>query len=84
MPYTSRCARRYGTHVTFANARRVWAAVTRRPTATVRELADDAGLPFGTVGAALRMLRDAGYIEFDPCTGRARRVLVPFIITGGH
>lgn len=82
MPYTSRCAERYGIHVTARTARRVWAAVTQDPQATARELGGELGMPFGLVAAALRMLRDAGYIEFDAASVRARRIVTPFIITG--
>lgn len=82
MPYDTAIAAAYGHHVTLRNARRVWAAVTAHPQATVRELGGELGMPFGTVAAALRLLRDAGYVEFDAASARARRVLIPFIVIG--
>lgn len=80
MPYTSATARRYHNHVTPAVARRVWAAVTRQPCATVVALAADANTTFSIAGAALRLLRDAGYVDFSPKSVRARRVIVPFYV----
>ena len=80
MPYTTATARRYHNHVTPAVARRVWAAVTRDPNATVVRLAADAGTTFSIAGAALRLLRDAGYIDFSPRSIRARRIIMPFYV----
>ena len=58
--------------------RAVWAAVSKQPCASVRELADMAGYSsYGLVGEALRYLRACGYIEFEDHTKRARRVVLP-------
>lgn len=60
------------------NRRRVWAAVSRQPQATVRELAAMSGLKSqGTVRLHLRFLRAAGYIEFQDGAERARRIILP-------
>lgn len=60
-------------------ARRVWAAITRRPQATVRELADELGLSHGHVNDTLAML---GYVEHEAGASRARTVVVPFHTCG--
>jgi DNA-binding transcriptional ArsR family regulator len=60
--------------------RRVWAAVTRTPCATVRQLGAQIGMPYGSVSVALRLLRDAGYVHFEDRAGRARTVIVPFVV----
>jgi predicted ArsR family transcriptional regulator len=62
-----------------ATARRVWAAVTRRPQATVRELADELGLSHDHVNDALAML---GYVEHEAGDSRARTVIVPLHTCG--
>lgn len=59
---------------------RVWAAVTRTPCASVRELACASGLTYGHTSGILRLLRDAGYIDFAPASARARTIVVPFIV----
>jgi SOS-response transcriptional repressor LexA len=59
--------------------RRVWAQVTRTPQASVREMVDAMGLRSTSgVGISLRILREAGYIDYKPGRSRARRVVVPF------
>ena len=68
--------------------RRVWAAISREPQATCRELSEYLNLSSGCVAAALRELRYAGYIRFRKYhTGRT--ILVPFVVqdleaTNGH
>lgn len=57
--------------------RQVWAAVTRQPGAAIREIGEACDLPTITVGRALYDLREAGYVEFDTATSRARAVRVP-------
>lgn len=79
MPYTSPTQRRYKHHLTTPCVRAVWAAVSAAPQATAKELATQTRIPYGRVAAALRMLRDAGYIDFAPCTAHARRIIVPFV-----
>lgn len=74
---------RYGSHMTVARIRDVWAAVSQSPNATVRELADAVGMPYVIVSASLRLLRDAGYIQFEPRAERARTIVIPFITTKG-
>jgi len=59
----------------------IWAALTRRPRASLDELAALSGLPRSTVHDAVYALRDAGYIDFEDGAKRARHVLIPFIIT---
>jgi DNA-binding transcriptional MocR family regulator len=66
----------YGEPIGRAFVRRVWAAVTRTPNASLRELADSLGAQFGNVSRAIKVLRDAGYITIEG--ERARRVLIPF------
>lgn len=83
MPKRSVMHQRYGSHMTLARIRAVWAAVTIRPTTSVRELADALGMPRVNVGASLRLLRDAGYIQFASHSQRARTIVIPFIITKG-
>jgi DNA-binding MarR family transcriptional regulator len=65
--------------LSFRAVRRVWAAVSMTPQATLRELMPVTGLAQGTIGMALRHLQSLGYIDFDPRVARARTVLVPFI-----
>lgn len=62
-----------------ARVRRVWAAVSETPNATVRELGATLDLSPVAVGAALQVLRMAGYIDFAPRSGRARTIIVPFV-----
>lgn len=62
--------------------RRVWAALTRRPQASIRELAASLELSYGHVNDALNVLRDAGYIDGPYGSSRARTVLVPLHIAG--
>jgi DNA-binding MarR family transcriptional regulator len=73
--------RRYGTHLTQRNIRRVWAAVTANPRASKKELGRALRLSYGAVAGTLRFLNDAGYIHFEKSTKRAITVLVPFVIT---
>lgn len=74
---------RYGQHVTTAQARAVWAALTREPRATVERLHIVTGLARRTCYAAIRMLHDTGYIEAEPhLFGQPRRVIVPFYVIG--
>jgi predicted transcriptional regulator len=72
--------RRYGTHLKPRRIRQVWAAVTRNPRASKRELSEELGLSFGAIGGALRFLKDAGYIEFPKGACRAITVVVPFYV----
>lgn len=77
--YTSRMSKRYYGHATTQDIRRVWAAVSAAPQSTLRELASTLGMHFSGVGAALRLLKDAGYIDFPKGTDHARTILIPFI-----
>lgn len=81
MPYTTEIARRYKHHVTIPNVRRVWSAVTETPCAPTRQLGERLGLSYSYCAAALRLLRDAGYIEFELGSFGGRKVVVPFIVT---
>jgi hypothetical protein len=74
--------RLYGAHASDALTRRVWAAVTRTPCATTKALARELGQAnsWSSVAAALRILRDAGYIAFEDGAKNARQVIVPFIV----
>ena len=65
--------------VSFTAARLVWAAVSRRPQATVRDLATEVKLGYSTVAQALLVLRDAGYIEFTPQRCGCRKIIIPFL-----
>lgn len=78
MLYTSRVARKYKTHVTVRDVRRVWQAVTREPQSSTRALGRQLNIAHNRVGAALRMLKDAGYIDFPTGAERARSILIPF------
>lgn len=71
---------RFGTHLRPRQIRRVWAAVTRNPRASKRELSEELGLSFGAIGGALRLLKDAGYINFPKRKSRAITVIVPFFV----
>lgn len=62
-----------------ANIRRVWRAVSARPDASVRELAQSCAVAPSTVRSALQALQHAGYIAQTAHAARARRVLVPFV-----
>lgn len=72
--------RRYGTHLTMRNIRRVWAAITANPRASKREIADDLDLAFSSVGGALRFLKDTGYICSPKGASRAITIVVPFYV----
>lgn len=65
----------YGALMGRATVRRVWAALTVSPNDSTRQLAGKLGMSYGDVGKAIKILRDAGYIQVDGA--RARRVLVP-------
>jgi galactokinase/mevalonate kinase-like predicted kinase len=80
--YSERFTEQYGGYVASATIRRVWAAVTATPRASVRDLAHRERLPVRAVQVALHVLRDAGYIDFAARSCRARTILVPFYITG--
>ena len=71
---------RYGNHLSARNVRRVWAQVSQTPHASQRELARALSLSHGAISSALRLLKDAGYIQFPKCASRAVEVLVPFIV----
>lgn len=70
--------RRYGMEISDRLIRHVWAAVTRTPQASCRELGASLGIGFGTVAAAIRFLHDCGYVETEYGQSRGRRVVVPF------
>jgi predicted transcriptional regulator len=72
---------RYKQYVSDASTRLVWRVVTRTPQATTREIGAAIGLGHSGVSAALRMLRDAGYIDFAPRAARARTVLIGYAET---
>ena len=78
--YTSRMARRYFNHATVRDIRRIWAAVSVTPQATIRELGRQLDVPHSRVAASLRLLKDAGYIDFPKGAERARAVIVPFVV----
>lgn len=63
----------------FQNTRRVWAALTANPDATIRQIRARTGLHADAVQLAIYQLESAGYITRDPRTARGRRVVVPFI-----
>lgn len=72
--------RHYGSAPGPAVIRRVWAIVTAEPDRNGRLIAIDLHLPYSSVYAALRILRDAGYIDYaDHQLGQRRRILVPFV-----
>lgn len=56
--------------------RRVWAAVTRRPCATLRELGAEVGMAPSVVLRHLRALRGLGYVEFEDGRQQGRRIVV--------
>lgn len=58
--------------------RRVWAAVTKYPQATLDELGAIVGYTKSRVWQILEDLRSAGYIDFAPRTKGARTILLPF------
>lgn len=62
--------------------RRVWAYVSVRPQATIREMGRALGIGYATVAAALRCLRDVyGYIDYPDRSAGARVVRVPLRTT---
>ena len=75
------CEARYGRYVSEALLRRVWAAVTKEPQIRVRPLAAQLGYrSCSDVSIALRVLRDAGYIDFADRSIGTRQIIVPFYI----
>lgn len=78
------CKARYKRHVSDRLLRRVWATVTRDPQIRVRTLAEQLGYrSWSDVSVALRVLRDAGYIDFESGMSGcgARTVIIPFVVT---
>jgi DNA-binding MarR family transcriptional regulator len=65
---------------TFRNLRRVWAYLTKRPHASIREIAAVLRIAYTTVARHIRTLVAAGYVEQGG--NRARRVLVPLVEVG--
>lgn len=57
--------------------RKVWAAVSQQPQATIKELAEIAGIPSGPCRRALAELKKRGYINFSRGAVRARTILIP-------
>lgn len=72
---------RYKQYVSDASTRLVWRAVTRTPQATTREIGAVVGLGHSGVSAALRMLKDAGYIDFAHKSRGARTILIGYAET---
>jgi DNA-binding MarR family transcriptional regulator len=71
-------SQRTGLGVSLRMLRNVWAAVSRTPRASVRELAQVAGCSQSVAAAALRALVLAGYVTHAGSgTGRSRHVVVP-------
>jgi len=62
-----------------STTRAVWRAVSARPNASYRELADDCQIAWSQVCAAMKELIRLGYVEQTPGRCRARRVLVPMV-----
>ena len=62
------------------NRRIVWATVTKRPRASIDEIASAARVPRSTVRDALHALRRAGHIDYKDGSRRARTILVPFVM----
>ena len=71
----------YGAAPSVATIRRVWCAVSRRPDATIRSLAQETHTATSSVGAALRILKGAGYIQFEVGENCARVVVVPLLVS---
>jgi len=59
--------------------RRVWAAVTRDPQATLEELGVGVGYTKSMVRLILRKLRAMGHIDYQDRSKGARTILVPFV-----
>jgi DNA-binding MarR family transcriptional regulator len=59
--------------------RRVWAAITLDPHASMLELGALLNMYNHDLTNALQILVDAGYVERDPNRARARRIVVPFV-----
>ncbi len=57
--------------------RKVWAAVTKCPQASIQELATAVGIPYGPCRRSLIDLKRRGYIDFPDNTVRARTILIP-------
>ncbi len=68
----------YGNPIAVATVRRVWAALTRSPQAHVGALAKQIGLSPATVRCALKALKVAGYVDWEPGVHGARTIIVPF------
>lgn len=58
--------------------RRVWAAVTKSPSSSTHELADQLGISFSSVSVAIRVLHDAEYIDAPKRWGRAKGILLGY------
>jgi biotin operon repressor len=75
---TIQMQQRYGMEVSDRTIRSIWAAVTKTPQASCREIAASLGIGFSTVATAIRFLHDCGYVEIEHGQSRGRRVVVPF------
>lgn len=73
----------YGHLISVRFVRRVWAAISANPHATIRELAAQLDAAHSQVAKALTILDDAGYIRREKAghihSPRACRVVVPFV-----
>ncbi len=78
---TKRRNARYKQYVSDASTRMVWRLVTKTPQATTRAIGEAVGLGCGSVSAALRMLRDAGYIDFAHKSRGARTIVIGYAET---
>jgi DNA-binding MarR family transcriptional regulator len=58
---------------------RVWSAISRAPQASTRALANHLHIAPSSAHVALTILRDAGYIEYQRDSQRARRIIIPFV-----
>ncbi len=74
--------RLFGNHVRIQDARTVWAHLSGHPNDSLRSIAAQVGLSFSRVGACVRYLVAAGYVEHLPRSARARRVIIPLVTLG--
>lgn len=62
--------------------RGVWAAITRHPRSSYRELAAMIGISPATVARAVHCLAASGYIRYTENHARSLSVVEPFVIEG--
>jgi len=71
----------YGANISKETVRAVWAAVSLDPRVSVRELSRQLHVGCSTVAKSLLILKRVGVIRYVRHHSRARRVVVPLLVS---